>query len=112
MPPAIPFGGIHYRSLENDKIQALKTSRGNFDATMALSKLALSDIDWWISHLDDSFGYTSRSPPNLILYSNAFLSGWGAALGSVSSGGPWSSIEALYHINVLEFNSLFCPKKL
>ena len=40
--PAIPFGGIHYRALENDKIQALKMSKGNIDAPMTLSKLALS----------------------------------------------------------------------
>ena len=34
--PAIPFGGIHYRALENDKIQALKMSKGNFDVPMTL----------------------------------------------------------------------------
>ena len=109
--PAVPFGGIHYRSLENDKIQALKTSRGDFDAIMGLSKLALSDIEWWLLNLDDSFGYISRSPPDLTLYSDASLSGWGAALDSISSGGPWSPAEALHHINVLELLAAYFALK-
>ena len=29
MPPFISFWGKHYQSVANDKIQALKTSRGN-----------------------------------------------------------------------------------
>ena len=36
--PTIPFGGIHCRQVENEKIQALKSHHGNFDANMRLSK--------------------------------------------------------------------------
>ena len=63
--PAVPFGGIHHRVLENDKIQVLKMSKGNFDAPMALSKLALSDVDWWFSNLNNSSGHKSRPPTDL-----------------------------------------------
>ena len=109
--PAVPFGGIHYRTLENDKIQALKMSKGNFDAPMALSKLALSDVDWWLSNVNNSFGYICRPPSDLTLYSDASLSGWGAVLDSISSGGPWSPTEAMYHINVLELLAAYFALK-
>ena len=73
--PAVQFGGIHYRALESDKIQALKLSKVNFNAPMALSNLALSDVDWCLSNLNNSFGHISRPPPDLTVYSDASLSG-------------------------------------
>ena len=36
------------------------------------------------------------------MYSDASLSGWSAARGSISSGGRWSLNEALYHTTILE----------
>ena len=48
--PAVPFGKLHYRSLEREKISALKISKGDFDAKMTLSKSAIEDTKWWINN--------------------------------------------------------------
>lgn len=45
--PAVPHGQLFYRELENEKISMLKESKGNFDAQITLSELALGDINWW-----------------------------------------------------------------
>ncbi len=67
--PAVPFGGIHYRLLERDKIEALELAQGNFDAPMAISETAIFEIDWWLRNLDHSLCYISMNPPEITLFS-------------------------------------------
>ena len=43
--PAVKFGPLHYRALECCKIEALKSSHGNFDHAMSLSNSAYEDLD-------------------------------------------------------------------
>ena len=45
---ASSYARSKYRSLERDKILALKLSRGNFDADMQLSDQARLDLQWWL----------------------------------------------------------------
>ena len=48
---AILFGTPHYRWLEQDKIKALKSSKGNFEKIMTSSNSALQDNSWWLHNL-------------------------------------------------------------
>ena len=52
---AVHFGPLHYRSLEQDKILALKFAKGNFDKKMKVSQAGKMDILWWINNIEDSF---------------------------------------------------------
>ena len=44
--PAVRFGPLHYRSLERDKISALKFAKGNFDKKMKVFQAGEMDILW------------------------------------------------------------------
>ena len=45
---AVPNGNLYYRNIEQQKIEALKTSKGNFDINIKqLSSASLSEIKWW-----------------------------------------------------------------
>ncbi len=44
--PGVQFSQLHYRSLEIDKILALKTMQGNYNATMQLSCQSTQDLAW------------------------------------------------------------------
>ena len=46
-----------------------------------------------------------------MLYSDASLTGWGAALHNTSTGGQWSHLESLNHINFLEINAAYFALK-
>ena len=46
--PAVPYGGIHYRQIESERIKALKSSLGNYDSYMSLSANAVKEINWLI----------------------------------------------------------------
>ena len=52
--PGLLYGPLHYRSLEMDKTQALKSNQGNFDSKMALSGEAVADLQWWINSVKET----------------------------------------------------------
>lgn len=105
--PAIPFGGAHYRWLEQDKTRALKASKGDFEKKMALSSSAISNVEWWLQNLPHSYGNIEKASFDLTIYSDASLIGWGAATGHLTTGGKWSHRESQYHINALELLAAF-----
>ena len=109
--PAIPFGGAHYRWLEQDKIRALRASKGDFDKIMTLSSSALRNVEWWLQNLPNSYGNIDKAPFDLTIYSDASLIGWGAATGHLTTGGKWSYRESQYHINALELLAAFFAVK-
>ena len=46
--PAVELCMLFYRTLENEKMDALKENHGDFDARMELSASAKSDLQWWV----------------------------------------------------------------
>ena len=50
-----PLGPLYYRSLETDKINALKQYNEDFDANISLSTQSRTDILWWINNIDLAF---------------------------------------------------------
>lgn len=104
--PGVLWGPLFYRELERLKTQALKYNRGNYEASVVLSKDAKAEILWWKSSLPDSFAPIQRADPQVILTTDASNAGWGAVCESVKTGGRWSLIEKINHINVLELMAI------
>ena len=46
--PAVEYGQLYYRQLENFKIQSLKV-RYDFDRVIVLPKEAIDDLQWWLN---------------------------------------------------------------
>jgi hypothetical protein len=75
----------------------------NLQSKIILSVGARQDLSWWKDNLAMVNGKAiSASIPDLIIYSDASLSGWGAALNGASASGPWTSEDKSRHINELE----------
>ena len=53
--PAVQYSALFYRFLEIDKISALRSSKGNYDASMSLSDDAKAELQWWINSIRGSF---------------------------------------------------------
>ena len=100
--PAVRHG---YRQLDKNKTTALKSNKGNFDSIMSISASGQQGLKWWLPNVDTSFGYIRKPPIDLVVYSNASLIGWGAALASQKTGGTWSASETNTHINNLELKT-------
>ena len=64
----------------------------------------ICDLFWWINNIHTTFKPISHGNPELIIYSDASLKGWGGggACDDQSTGGNWSDKESGFHINYLE----------
>ena len=101
---AVPNGKLYYSNIEQQKIEALKISKGNFDINIKqLSSASLSEIKWWHNQIMHATLSIKPTPDiDYVIYTDASESGWGAHDDINSIGGRWSDDEIHYHINILE----------
>ena len=88
--PGVKYGPLFYRELDWDKTTALRSNRGNFDATLKLSPSALEDVSWWINNAYESKKHLNHGKIDHVLYTDASTKGWGAGINKQSTGGEWS----------------------
>ena len=97
--PGVQFGPLHYRSLEHDKMTALKRNGGDYEAKMVLSPESLEELSWWITNVDSCVRTITREEPHCILETGASLTEWGAKRRAMKTQGVWSICERDQHIN-------------
>ena len=99
---------LFFRHLQRDLARALDESCQNYDTRLMLSRDSREELDWWKSRLQKWNGKSLLSKEaDLMIDSDASLSGWGAACQDQRTGGPWSERERQYHINCLELLAAF-----
>ena len=96
------YGAAHYRYLEQDKTNALKISKGFFDAMMILSPQSIIDVQWWYNNINCSKNKITKSEPVIEISSDASSFGWGAVCNNIRTGGASNLDEMEYHINAKE----------
>lgn len=69
--PAVRHGKLFYRYLEHDKTSALHKSAGKFEAQMAISSEAKSEIHWWLSNFSEAFMPIRVPPYNFLIITDA-----------------------------------------
>ena len=97
---------MHYRALEESKIQALKQAKGTFDKKMTIPRDACVELQWWSNNALNLEKNSLIPNPEFVLATDASTLGWGAVFGNCSTNGTWSSHEANLHINVLELKAV------
>ena len=76
---AVTYGRLFYRFIEIDKINALKLSKGKFDAPSIQSPTAKDEIYWWRQNiLNSSKKMISALTIDYIIHTDASNLGWGA----------------------------------
>ena len=102
--PSIPFAQAHYRSLQSFIIK----KGGNLKILVQPSAEVLKELSWWVNNLQKINGRNFlKSEPELVIYSDASLTGWGATCNEVAIGGPWDQAQTNLHINELELKAAF-----
>ena len=109
--PGVMYGTLYCRQLEIEKVAALKQNKGNFDSFMNFSGNARSDLQWWIDNITNTSNTVTHGNPQVTIYSDISLTGWGGVLNSTSTGGQWSEDESKNHINYLEILACFLTLK-
>jgi hypothetical protein len=49
-------------TIEQDKIEALKIAKGNFDKYMKLSTRSIEELNWWLLNLPNSYNLIHPTP--------------------------------------------------
>ena len=103
---AVPYAPLPPKTIENDKVQALSNSKGDFNRLMTLSAEALTDVLWWQQNIRHS--YSSLEPLQVAhtIYCDASKMGWGATCGPLHTNGVWLETEWTdSDINVMELTA-------
>ena len=103
---AFTYAQSHSKQLEMEKIEALARTKGNFDAHMQISEKARLDVKWWLDNIRNSGRPVDMGEPEVTVFTDASMEGWGAHIGTVTAGGRWTEKEARDHINVLELRAI------
>ena len=101
---ATRFSALYTKSMEIDKIDALRKNRGNFDAPMAITPDMRLELNWWLENLPRLSAPIRDTNPDLTIFTDASFSGWGASIPekNLQFGGRWQSQEGEEYINSLE----------
>lgn len=97
---AVPQAPLRYKYLEIVRNLALIQSKGDFKANISLDEHSRDLISWWVNNINSQTKSLITLPPELEIRTDALLTGWGAKLGSMVTGGHWD-FQELDHINCL-----------
>jgi hypothetical protein len=83
-------------------------AEGNLGVKTTLTEDARTDLNWWVRHLEQGTGKSFlTADPDLVLCSDASMTGWGATDNFCSTGGKWPKPDTGRHINELELLAAF-----
>ena len=103
--PGVQYGKLLYRSLDNHKSAALKENKGDFTAQTELTQTCKQDLLWWAENIEHESRNIITPKPDVVIETDASDMGWGACIkgdSSQSTGGHWSELESMEHINYRE----------
>ena len=109
--PASKFGSLYYRDLENDKVVALQSNQGNFDAKMHISEAGIAEIKWWLSEINSLQNWILPPPITDELFCDASDYAWGGIYKLQKNGGAWLHSEISMHINAKEMMAIYFTLK-
>ncbi|MPC80794.1 hypothetical protein E2C01_075387 [Portunus trituberculatus] len=107
--PAVEVVPLRYKYLEIVRNGELARSHGDYYSTITLDNHARRLINWWINNIDTQSKSLQPSSPQIEMFSDACLTGWGATLGDAKTG-HWAHVEP-DHINVLELKTILLGLK-
>jgi len=100
--PAVPYSLLYTRQLEYEKSHSLTLNKNNYKSLMSFSSLAKGDIQWWIKHLPCSKTFIRKDSFDVVIETDASLTGWGARYENQRTHGYWNAQQSTLHINILE----------
>ena len=105
--PAVQYGPLYYRKLEENKQRSLVRSGGKYDSTTTLTGEATEELLWWTKNLPCANAPIIIESPTLEIFTDASNEGWGASFDTTETQGSWSNDEKKFHINVKEMLAVY-----
>ena len=101
---AVQVAPLFYRALLGNLQRVLHQGGQDYDQSLILSKEAQEELAWWQNHLAPQNGrIVIRTPAQVVIQSDASLTGWGAVCEGVNTGAPGTPRNACYTSTVWSF---------
>ncbi len=85
------YGSLPFRHLGRGETLALKNNCGIYDKKMSVNSQECDEIKCWINNIHNSFKPRLETEPNIVITTDASLSGWGAVSQNSTTRGLWTS---------------------
>ena len=69
--PGVELAPLHYKSLEHEKDRALKSNKGNYEASLLVTNTIKEDLKWWIEHLPSATKHLEIPTPLKTIYTDS-----------------------------------------
>ncbi|KAG6438798.1 hypothetical protein O3G_MSEX000234 [Manduca sexta] len=109
--PAVEYGWLYTKTLENHKTTALKNNYENYNAFLPINKEVQIDLQWWASHIKSNSNSIKQFNFCLEIFSDASRTGWGLVCNNIKNHGHWTEHDKMFHINYLELLAAFIGLK-
>ena len=107
-----PFGQLHYRYLEREKLRVLKLNRGRWNSRCRLKFQAREELELWLQILPHSSTPIHHSSPGPTIFMDACSRGWGCFFDGKFTNGHFSRAEESFSINTKETLAILYGFKL
>ena len=98
----LPRGKQFYRSLEHDKLWALRKHKGCWDSECILSLKSHIDLLWWCHNIPGAQASLKKTNPDCLMQTDSSNYAWGSHLGKLIAQGNFSPAEKELSINTKE----------
>ncbi|XP_072400418.1 uncharacterized protein [Diabrotica undecimpunctata] len=109
--PAVKYGYLYTKVLKRKKYLALKRESGDYNRHLLIDNDIRTELQWWISAIPQAKTSLQQSTYQMIIYSDASLSGWGACCDAEKIHGFWSEDTKKFNINHLELLAAYMGLK-
>ena len=75
--PGSMYAALYCRHIELNKQRELKSTKGNYEGYVKVTKESLSELTWWKENLPSMYQKINQEHPAITLYSDASNLGWG-----------------------------------
>ena len=105
---AVPYAQSHFRGLQALFINFYHVHGNPLEFLVPLDATPVADLSWWRENAVQCAGRSLEElKPDLVIYSDASLDGWGAVMNGAYASGPWTLDQVGKHINELEILAAF-----
>ncbi|XP_066589319.1 uncharacterized protein [Prorops nasuta] len=104
---AVKYAWVYIKSLERTKYLELLKNNQNYDKLMYVPTYVKEDLQWWQTKIMQASNSMIRDKFDIVVFTDASLSGWGADCNGEQIHGIWSDDERRYHINYLELLAVY-----
>lgn len=111
--PTVLYGLLYTKRFEQEKFLGLEKHPEDYNRQMSIPKYLKENFRWWINVFSNITQYNAIRSNSYAceIFSDASLTGWGAACGNQRTHGWWSEETKTLHINALELTAAFYALK-